>query len=410
MIEQYNQIIFFIPEIFNETLINDEKEFNNNLQEFANFIAKENNTNSYEIEFRNDIDWDISRFGERKKEYKVLLNSKLLNLYKEYIKNPESIKFQQIINKEEQITLADQLSRFPYQICSGIVHEMEHARQYELLQNNHKEYENVITPLTQDELYHIQKTERDAYRKEFNEVDCLINYFRDNNIDTKNLEKYYKLIQEDFESGFSKGISMLQHAKIINKNLTPKTIEQNKKIYKRIYDFLEKETKFAKERQDHIKNKEDYIIKDINFYGNESKLYIKNDNNKWNVYIESNFIELGFVIEKDKLRLNTLCNKDINQNPKIEEETLKYIKAFTQLHSNKHYKEEISNLLDFNSYKTSQQLIKQNTTKLFHKLKYINKEDINKTYNNLTNLFSIEEKQSLYTAKHINTKEIEIEK
>ena len=134
---------------------------------------------------------------------------------------------------------------------------MEHARQYELLQNNHKEYENVITPLTQDELYHIQKTERDTYRKEFNEVDCLINYFRDSNINIKNLEKYYKLIQEDFELGFSKGISMLQHAKIINKNLAPETIEQNKKIYKRICDFLEKETKFAKERQDHIKNKED---------------------------------------------------------------------------------------------------------------------------------------------------------
>ena len=107
MIEQYNQIIFFIPEIFNETLINDEKEFNNNLQEFANFIAKENNIQNYKIKFVDNINLDISRFGEREGEYSILLNSILLDLYKEYIKNPESIKFQQIINEEEQITLAD---------------------------------------------------------------------------------------------------------------------------------------------------------------------------------------------------------------------------------------------------------------------------------------------------------------
>jgi hypothetical protein len=253
-------------------------------------------------------------------QYIILLNENILNRYKEYIENPDLDIFKQKINGN--ITFGEQLSRFPYQICSGITHEMKHAKQYEeYIINKKDEYKNIITPLTQDEVYAIQKTEREAYTHELEEINCLIDYFRTQNIDTKNLKTHYSLTKIDFEDMFEICVNMLKEAKIIKETITPDTIEDNIKIYKKISDFLDKETSFSKERQDHIRNKDDYIIKNIKFDNNNVKLYLKNDNMHWNIYLESTNFECGFTLNDNKLRINTLINKTLyteNQNYNIE--------------------------------------------------------------------------------------------
>lgn len=59
-------------------------------------------------------------------------------------------------------------------------------------------------------------------------------------------------------------------------------------------------------------------------------------------------------------------------------------------------KHEISDLLDFNRYKTSKELIKRNTG-ITHKIKLPDQtQDIKKLYNILINTFSIEEKTIIY--------------
>jgi hypothetical protein len=319
MIEKYDGLGLFEPKIFKDISQNEELLLKR-LQDYADFIAKQNNTKKYEIQFSNKIGADIARFRVENSEGLILINENILNNYKMYIENPELNVFKQKMNGN--ITFGEQLSRFPYQICSSITHEMKHAQQYEeYIINKKDEYKNIITPLTQDEVYAIQKTEREAYTHELEEINCLIDYFRTQNIDTKNLETHYSLTKIDFEDMFYLCVNMLKEAKIIKETVTPDTIEDNIKIYKKISDFLDKETSFSKERQDHIRNKDDYIIKNIKFDNNNVKLYLKNDNMHWNIYLESTKFECGFTLNDNKLRINTLINKTLyteNQNYNIE--------------------------------------------------------------------------------------------
>jgi hypothetical protein len=66
-------------------------------------------------------------------------------------------------------------------------------------------------------------------------------------------------------------------------------------------------------------------------------------------------------------------------------------------------KQEISDILDFNRYKTSKELIKRNTSILTNKLKLPTKtNDYIELYNALTNIFTIEEKHLIYRQNTIS--------
>lgn len=151
MIENYRNIRFFTPNNFIITLRHSENTFKYTLQDFVNFICNELNINNYQIMFDRKMKSDVEgKFSIERQS--ILLNLNKFNLYKEYILNPNDEKFQD--NPE----LLKEIEIYPFKILSTIIHELEHARQYEkYLNENIKEYENVETPLSDEPLYYLQK-------------------------------------------------------------------------------------------------------------------------------------------------------------------------------------------------------------------------------------------------------------
>ena len=153
-------------------------------------------------------------------------------------------------------------------------------------------YKNIEAPVNNDMLYFSQKTEREAYTYELEEIEKLYEYFTNNNYineeEKQGFQEYIYNLKLDIKEGFDFSIQQLVENKLINKKDTPKVniinLENNEniKIYKKISELIERETSFVIERNDHIRKENEYIKNDI-IIDNKHKLQykIKNNNGKW---------------------------------------------------------------------------------------------------------------------------------
>ena len=158
MIEQFDRINQFMPAIF-ASLQNEEKI--DLFEKFILYLSNELNIiNNYELEITDDIDADISRHKYKNNKYTIQINKNILNLY------------ELNINKKD-ITpeLTQKLAYFPFHICLSIAHEMKHAEQCQKYTKEYdKIYQNIQYPISQEPLYILQKTEREAFQFELAEM------------------------------------------------------------------------------------------------------------------------------------------------------------------------------------------------------------------------------------------------
>ena len=145
MIDQYNRIQIFIPKAFKNIFL--KKSLINELQNFADYCSQELEiSEKYQIEFSSNINNDMGRCDNNDKI--ITLNEKILNLYKQYITEPENLNLE----------LQNKLKNYSYQVCSTIVHEIKHAKQYELYTKEYNEmYKNIEAPVNNDMLYFFTK-------------------------------------------------------------------------------------------------------------------------------------------------------------------------------------------------------------------------------------------------------------
>ena len=300
MIEKFNQIGQFNPEFFQTRTEDQQKEI---MQNFMNFLCKQSTNNLSCNIVLEDCGTDLGRYNSDTNT--IIINKIIFNKYNEFIKDPNS---QNLSN-----SLKEKLKNYPFQLCSTIVHETTHACQnleYTKIGNNL--YANIQTPLTNDNLYFLQKTEREAFQNEINEMKNLYDYFKKNDFldrDTLQYLHHYILdLQDDLNNGFQKSMYFLNDNNIVSNKTFKSHINSNEleniKEYHKIQEMLERETEFAKDRQDFYKNESLYIHKEIMLENNKPLIYnIRNDNGKWFVKMQldkkQNTTEINFSLDID---------------------------------------------------------------------------------------------------------------
>ena len=419
MIEKYSNIKFFTPIIFQTNLINDEKDFYNNLQNFANFITKEYFLNNiYEIVFSsNDMDEQAHLDIEKKQ---IIISNKELN---NYIK---------CLSTE---TLNDNhlMQMFPCKIMSIIVHEMEHAKQLEEYKiNNQPEYATILNSFPDIPMYILQQTEIEAYKTQIDELEKFADI--QSNIEYKSLILEYKNnLKDNFNYYMKKSFQMLEDLKLLeghHLDINFDNINDNLTVFQEIQEIIQKELIYLKEYQDILRD--DNRIKQgldsnyINDYiktNNEIVKYkIKNENNKWNGRININNKELYFTLEDRELRINQIEDNNKTNNFKLEKEDenklFSYLNAFVELYPGKIEKVKMSNLI-YKNYDNKIEFINNHKTMKnnFTLNKFMNVKNI-ATYNNvknsLNNHLDFIIAQNRYSAitqtKLIKSRELEFEK
>lgn len=382
MIENYNEIRFFTPENFKTILLleNGKGNIKNQLQDFVNFCCEQLGvTEHYDIIFDPTIGTDIARCNNLIPPKSIRLNEQIFKLYEMYINDP--------INFPYSEDLKNKLDRYSFQICSAIVHEIKHAEQYKkYIQEFNELYKNAEAPLSNDLLYIFQKTEREAHLFEIGEIDLLYDFFKQNNYLTSEESEYLKIHREltrkDLDSEFQDSLNKLvkyKHLKDIT-GVTPENIEEKLLIYAKIRKLIDRETEFVRERNDKNINENEYLTGIITFDINKNLKYkIKNDDGKWNVYLElknkddKTYSHIGFVLDKQECRINTgLFNayNDIHNNIS-EKEILKYANAFIELYNTKIKDIKISDFASNAEYETTLNFINTNKKNGFIKDKFI---------------------------------------
>lgn len=374
MMEQFPQIDLFTPEQFKIVTLGNNLE--NLLQDFADFCCEQLGiTEHYEIIFDPTIGTDIARCNNLIPPKSIRLNEQIFNLYEMYINDP--------INFPYSEDLKNKLDRYSFQICSAIVHEIKHAEQYKkYIQEFDELYKNAEAPLSNDLLYIFQKTEREAHLFEIDEIDSLYDFFKQNNYltseESEHLKIHRELTREDLDSEFQNSLNKLvkyKHLKDIT-GVTPENIEEKLLIYAKIRKLIDRETEFVRERNDKNINENEYLTGIITFDVNKNLKYkIKNDDGKWNVYLElknkddKTYSHIGFVLDKQECRINTgLFNTYDNIS---EKEILKYANAFIELYNTKIKNIKISDFASNAEYETTLNFINTNKKNGFVKDKFI---------------------------------------
>ena len=226
----------------------------------------------------------------------------------------------------------------------------------------------------------LQKTEREAYTYELEEIEKLYEYFTNNNYineeEKQGFQEYIKNLELDIKEGFDFSIQQLVENKLIKskdiKELDIIKFEENIKIYKKISELIERETSFVIERNDHIKNENEYIKNDVAIDNKHKLQYkIKNNNGKWNVYLElynKNIPEptpndnpkFGFTLDGNICRINTTWLYETKKVKLNEKEILKYVNAFVELYHTKITNIQISDFACNLDYKQTIDFKKQN--------------------------------------------------
>lgn len=396
MIENYRNIRFFTPNNFIITLRHSENTFKDTLQDFVNFICNELNINNYQIMFDRKMKSDVEgKFSIERQS--ILLNLNKFNLYKEYILNPNDEKFQD--NPE----LLKVIEIYPFKILSTIIHELEHARQYEkYLNENIKEYENVETPLSDEPLYYLQKTEREAYMTELDEMNIFLNSLVQGN-DKNLLTTLINETNNNFVNNYNTSLMNLdvrQLVSVTDEECGPENLENNLRLYTEIKELLHRETIFRRDYLDHEKYNDSYYSGTINInsrdtHNNNLEYRIRNDNGKWNVRLRCSGNEIYFSLDEQQCRINQMVHYTSSGyssklgtnalNEKREKEIFKYVNAFIKM-----YHQEITSISFSNLIFQNKTLLNNFLSK--HKSK-LSKEDF---FNFGINVFSRSEYNKAY--------------
>ena len=413
MIENFKRIKAFSNKGFIK-LINN-KEFDKFLQDFANFIAKENNINNYIIEFNDDIEDKLEIGHFVKQKHQIILNSVYLDKYKELINKQD-------VNIEEEKFL----KIYPYQLMSTIVHEMEHAKQYEMYLQDNTKYPNIENPFAKNPLYILQQTEKEAYKTEIDELDKLFSVIN-NPVEQDTINLYKDNLQEDILLQINNSIKYLQNGNFITKdniyidldNIT----NENLAVFKEIHELIQKELIYLKEYQDIIEddNKETKEYIDIKIDKEKSNLpydidlKIKNDNLKWNARLRLGLREVYFTLENNEVRINQWCKYKHNIgsydveafNKQDETDVFPYINALVNMFPGEINKFKMSDIL-YPTYDNKLEFIKshkgffgkENTLKLT--TSSIKSIDYENAYKLLDSKIDIDTKTKLLRERKIN--------
>lgn len=419
MIEQYEDSYKFLPTLFNTFT---QKEQILHLENFIDFLSKEFKLpNCYQLELSMDIGTDIARHSVRNGNHKILLSKQIFDKYQIYISNPNSL------DKK----LVEQLKLYPFQLCSAILHEMKHAEQYKLYKNElNTLYENVAFPISNEMLYILQKTEREAFQFETNEMKLLYLFFKQNNLLTYNEEndllKLFELQKADIDFFFEESIKILSDNKLIKKDkkINFENYEEKTKIYNKTQELIKRETEFVKERNDYLLNQSEYITRKININMLSYVEYrIKNDNGKWLVQLELmnrnklNDVlnpQIYFSLDNEKCKINKLLLEDcLNNNGLNPKELLKYMNAIIELYHTKVSLIQISDFAFNMDYKQTLEFAIKNTTN-FLKNKFVlrpsvfNNDEYENVLNNIKNDLTIDNLIKLNQSSQNVSSKIEI--
>ena len=415
MIEDFNRINYFQPNIFKEIVKNNK--IIDLLDNYLDFCCEQLKIEGkYIIEFATDINNAIASFNNTKEPKSIKLNKYIFEQYK--------------LDISKSSTLSLNALKYSFQLCTAIAHEVKHAKQYELYKNKLEEiYKNIIAPMSNDMLYILQKTEREAFLYELDEMKLLYDYFLQSNLlsqdEVNALDLCIKEQDDYINNTFEKSIEELVKNKLIKnvKDLNINNYEEKIQIYEKIQKLIDRETMFTVERNDNIINKKDYLEKQLSISDKSNLKYkIKNDNGKWNIYLElqnknnPNLVsKFGFVLDNNECRINTAFMKSIHNNSN-EKDILKYVNAFVELYSNEINKIKISDFANNHDYKQTIGFKKQNTKNLLFKKQFIlkpndfTKEDYDLAYNTIKNSLSIDNLIQINTMKNNSNKAIDIEK
>lgn len=374
MIEKYENIAFFTPEIFKNTLIEDGIDaIIQELQNFVNFICKEYNIKNKPIDFEN-IKFDSGTFSSDKN--KIILNELYFEIYKNCIRienenptlSPAKIKEMQynFINNQiltpETLFFKNQnekdkfirnkirdLDFYPIEVCGTLIHEITHALQFQKYkEENNLDYINIENPYSIGNiLYALQKTEREAYITEIEEMKNIAGLFK------KQIElmflKYAQSTENTFLKDYTNGLQALEDGELIsypiienNSYISPNELEQYTDLYAEIQQLFAEELEFLKDFQDFVKNENKYIKGSFIDNDNNINYSIRNINGAWNIRLNVNDSEIDFALDNNVCRVNQLYNKNNKGNilSDVNEEKLyKYINAFIKL-----YPENVSNI------------------------------------------------------------------
>lgn len=373
MIENYKNIRFFTPSNFKITLQYSQKTFIDALQDFTNFICKEYNLLGKTVRF-DYLDFDPGRFSSNNNE--VILNKAYFDIYTNCIRiesenptlRPAEIKklqydfIDQYISSNQFTIFEDNnakdkfirnkirdLDFYPMEVCGTLIHEITHALQFQKYkEENNLDYINIENPYSiENILYALQKTEREAYITEVNEIKKIANLFEEQ-IELMFL-KYAQSTEDIFLKDYTNGLQVLETGELIsepimenNSYIPPNKLEQHTTLYAEIQQLLMEELEFLKDFQDFIKNEDKYIKGSFVDKNSTVKYSIRNINGTWNIRLNVNDSEIDFALDNNICRVNQLYNKNNKGNvlSDIDEEKLyKYVNAFIKL-----YPENISNI------------------------------------------------------------------
>lgn len=450
MIEKYNNIKIFIPNAF-KILSDKEDRLKQNLQDFVNFICNENHINSiYKLDitnFSSDLENINSNASFSHIDHKIKINKLLFNQYIDYIQGklpyPDENGQKRDLTSEE----IDYLEAYPYRLCSDIVHECEHIRQYEKHletlntkeQNNIENYPNYEIRISKDPLYGLQTEEIDARKVEINEMEKLKEYFSTLNIDMKLIDNTINGLKNDDKYYYDNSLKDLKNKGLLKtsiKNITPENYKQNIKLFNEVQEIIKREIEFVKDFQDFIINESEFIKGNINLKvkgltgqpkDEQLTYYIRNDNDKWNVVLRSNLNEIRFSLQENTCNINTMAHHfDSNyesENPRkldeIDEKNIfKYMNAIICLYNKEINTIRFSDFI-YASKKETKKYIKEHSTSFFNKnkfslkLKNISEEEYKDSYNALSKSLSMDEIIQLKTVDSNNKfvyKELSFEK
>ena len=116
MIEKFERIYYFKPNIFKQIV--EKKYVNDFLEDYVKFCCQQLNIKDrYKVEFTSENNGAIASFNNTKEPNSIKLNQNIFEQYKLDI---------------EASPLSSNAMIYPFQICSAIIHEIKHAKQYEI--------------------------------------------------------------------------------------------------------------------------------------------------------------------------------------------------------------------------------------------------------------------------------------